>query len=44
MAGTSQVPSYEGTILPYPFEGKFYEIDDQSAPILSKRFNGEEIV
>jgi len=43
-AGTSQKPSSVGTILPYPFEGKFYEYEDQSAPILSKRFNGEEIV
>ena len=43
-AGTSQAPSSVGTILPYPFEGKFYEYEDQSAPILSKRFNGEEIV
>ena len=43
-AGTSQIPSSQGTILPYPFEGEFYEMNDQSAPILSKRFNGEEIV
>jgi len=43
-AGTSQTPSSVGTILPYPFEGKFYEYEDQNAPILSKRFNGEEIV
>lgn len=43
-AGTSQAPSSVGTILPYPFDGKFYEYEDQSAPILSKRFNGEEIV
>jgi len=43
-AGTSQAPSSVGTILPYPFEGKFYEYEDQSAPILSRRYNGEEIV
>ena len=43
-AGTSQEPSPNGTILPYPFEGKFYEREDYSAPILSRRFNGEEIV
>lgn len=43
-AGTSQAPSSVGTILPYPFEGKFYDYEDQSAPILSKRFDGEEIV
>merc|ERR1712226_1111072 len=42
--GTQGSPSSVGTILPYPFEGKFYEYEDQSAPILSKRFNGEEIV
>jgi hypothetical protein len=46
MAGTSQVPSYEGTILPYPFKGKFYEYEDPCAPPLKKdlRCNKEEIV
>jgi len=43
-AGTSKAPSSVGTILPYPFEGKFYEYEDKSAPILTKRFDGEEIV
>jgi len=28
-----------GTILPHPFEGKFFEYDDQSAPILAERFD-----
>ncbi len=43
-AGDSGTPSSVGTILPYPFDGKFYEYEDQNAPILSKRFDGEEIV
>lgn len=43
-AGTSAAPSSVGTILPYPFEGKFYEYEDQNAPILSRRYNGEEII
>jgi len=43
-AGKSGQPSSVGTILPYPFEGKFYEYEDQNAPILERRFNGEEIV
>ena len=42
-AGKSGRPSGVGTILPYPFEGKFYEYEDQSAPILDRRFSGEEI-
>ena len=41
--GTSSAPSSVGTILPYPFEGKFYDYEDNRAPILSRRFNGEEI-
>ena len=41
--GTSKKPSSVGTILPYPFEGKFYDYEDNTAPILSKRFNKEEI-
>lgn len=41
--GTSQAPSGVGTILPYPFEGKFYDYEDPEAPILNRRFNGEEI-
>jgi len=43
-AGTSQAPSSVGTILPYPFAGKFYNYEDLSAPILSRRFNKEDIV
>ena len=35
-------PSSVGTILPHPFKGKFYEYEDQSAPILSGRFNGDQ--
>ncbi len=28
-----------GTILPYPFKGKFYEYEDGDAPILEGRFD-----
>ena len=42
--GTSQSPSSVGTILPYPFEGKFYDYEDNRAPILSRRFNKEEVM
>ena len=41
-AGTQGSPSGKGTILPYPFEGKFYEYEDQSAPILNGRFSGDK--
>ena len=37
--GTEGKPSSVGTILPYPFEGKFYDYEDRSAPILEGRFN-----
>jgi hypothetical protein len=42
-AGTSQAPSSVGTILPHPFEGIFYEYEDQNAPVLGK-YNDEEVV
>lgn len=42
-AGTSEAPSTVGTILPYPFKGEFYDYESRDAPILSGRFNGEEI-
>ena len=41
--GTSSAPSSVGTILPYPFQGEFYDYEDKRAPILTGRFNGEEI-
>jgi len=41
--GKSGKPSRVGTILPHPFKGKFYEYEDESAPILTGRFNQEEI-
>lgn len=40
--GTSGSPSSVGTILPYPFKGKFYDYDDNSAPILTGRFSGDQ--
>lgn len=43
-AGTQGAPSTVGTILPYPFKGVFFDdYEDQSAPILTGRFHGEEI-
>lgn len=41
-AGTSGTPSTVGTILPYPFNGKFYDYEDQTAPILNGRFTGDK--
>merc|ERR1712141_819780 len=41
-SGTQGSPSGVGTILPYPFEGKFFEYEDQSAPILTGRFSGDK--
>ena len=35
-ATTQDTPDGEGVILPYPFEGKFYEADDKDAPVLPK--------
>jgi len=40
--GTEGSPSTVGTILPYPFEGKFYEYEDQAAPILQGQFSGDK--
>merc|ERR1712001_274295 len=40
--GTQGSPSSVGTILPYPFEGKFYQYEDQSAPILQGQFSGDK--
>ena len=38
-AGTSGAPSSVGIILPFPFDGKFYDYEDKSAPVLG-RFEG----
>jgi len=35
-------PSTDGIILPHPFEGKFYDNGDRSAPILSQSFDGSQ--
>jgi len=40
-AGTQGSPSSVGTILPYPFDGKFFEYEDQSAPILTGQYSGD---
>ncbi len=38
---TGNTPTEDGVILPYPFEGRFYDYDDDYAPVLG-RFRGEE--
>ena len=40
MQGT---PRPNGTVLPYPFDGKFYDYQDLNVPIL-KKFSSEDIV
>ena len=40
--GTSGVPSDEGHILPYPFDGKFYKYKDSDAPVLTGYFDGSK--
>ena len=39
LVGSSGSPSTSGTLLPFPFEGTFYETMDQNAPILNRRFS-----
>ena len=40
-AGKEGIPSSTGgTILPYPFENKFYEYNDKNAPIITGVFDG----
>ena len=34
-------PSDDGLLLAHPFRGKFYDYDDQTAPILERRFTGK---
>ena len=44
-AGTdSDKPSEDGVILPYPFEGKFYSYQDQSAPVLGRFYPSQDVV
>ena len=40
-AGRKGAPSADGTILPYPFKGNFYDKDDKSAPIVTGKFSGK---
>merc|ERR1719410_916284 len=35
-------PSVDGILLTYPFEGKFYDPEDFSAPVLNKAFDGTQ--
>ena len=43
IVGTSAKPSSDGTILPYPFDGTFYQYNDKSAPKLVKA-DGKQVV
>ena len=40
MGKSGTKPNLDGTILPYPFAGKFYEYDDLTSPKLATPFNG----
>jgi hypothetical protein len=40
--GTTKSPGSVGTILPYPFDGKFFAYDDETAPVLKGRFDGSK--
>nr|ADD38861.1 DOMON domain-containing protein CG14681 [Lepeophtheirus salmonis] len=44
MVGDSEKPGEGGTILPYPFEGKFYEYNDPDTPIIEGVHTGSKIV
>merc|ERR1712110_253407 len=35
-------PSSNGILLPYPFEGKFYDYEDLNAPFLDKAYDGTQ--
>ena len=41
--GKDGTPSSEGTIIPYPDNSKCYSYDDESAPLLTQAFNGQDI-
>ena len=36
-------PSSNGILLPYPFQGEFFDSKDSNAPILDKAFNGSQL-
>ncbi|QQP51414.1 DOMON domain-containing protein CG14681 [Caligus rogercresseyi] len=44
MVGDTDKPTDGGTLLPYPFEGKFYEYSDDGAPIIQGVHNGSRMV
>jgi hypothetical protein len=44
LAGTSEKISSDGIILPYPFQGKFYDYEDKKVPLLERSFSDEKIV
>ena len=39
---TGDKPNTDGTILPYPFDGKFYDYNDKSSPTLTTAFDGSK--
>ena len=34
------LPNSKGFLLPYPFNGKYYDYSDKTAPILDRKFEG----
>ena len=40
VVGTTETTGGDGTILPHPFAGKFYDYEDRSAPKLEGIFEG----
>lgn len=40
--GTSTQVGEVGWVLPYPFQGRFYEYQDENVPILKGKFDGQK--
>ena len=40
LIGTEGEPSEDGTILPHPFDGTFYDFGDEAAPKLNETLDG----
>ena len=40
LIGTEGEPGEDGTILPYPFDGTFYDFGDEAAPKLNETLDG----
>ena len=37
------MPGDNGTILPVPFDGTFFDADDPAAPVLERRYDTETV-